>query len=292
MKPLRTALRITLRMTSVATLGLVLGVLAVAPAAAQGDSVYASGLFQLGDGQPPPGMPGVANILENPELAGPDWAGLFNADGSPKDGYGQWVTFAADDVSLGTGFEGSALHPDGRVYNATAAADHDIGNAYAYSTTDSAGNVVLYAGAERQGGGDSSLEFEFNQDHYRLGHGGYGKGIPWEVLGSRQEGDLKVRLSFADGGLSDVEASTWSGGGWVPLSALAGEGCDGAETLCAVCNGSLIEGGPWGSQQIEPGRFWELGVNAGALLGAQPSYVTVRIRTPQDIAFGHFGEGN
>ena len=92
--------------------------------------------------------------------------------------------------------------------------------------------------------------------------------------------------------LPQREASAWSGDGWVPLSALAGEGCDGAETLCAVCNGSLIEGGPWGSQQIEPGRFWELGVNAGALLGAQPTYITVRIRTPQDIAFGHFGDGN
>ena len=76
------------------------------------------------------------------------------------------------------------------------------------------------------------------------------------------------------------------------MGAVGGEGCDGAETLCVVCNAGLIDGGPWDPRRIDPNRFVELGVNAGALLGVQPSYTTVRIRTPEDTAFGYFGEGN
>jgi hypothetical protein len=33
-------------------------------------------------------------------------------------------------------------------------------------------------------------------------------------------------------------------------------------------------------------------VNVGALLGADPLYTTVRMRTPEDAAFGYLGEGN
>ena len=113
------------------------------------ESVYDPTLFELGDGQPPPGMPGMANILDDSGQAGPDWASLFQADGTYRDDYppdgngdplgngvpdylelhgGQWVVFTADDVSLGTGFESTALHPDGRIYNSVADAEHDLGN--------------------------------------------------------------------------------------------------------------------------------------------------------------------
>lgn len=275
------------------------------------DGVYTSGLFQLGDGEPPPGMPGLANILESAGQAGPDWGSLFSADGSARDEYdgegnpgangvpdyleiygGLWAVFNADDISLGSGFEGSALYPDGRIYNSTVTADHDLGNAYVYFTLDSVGNVVLYAAAERLGGGDSSLEFEFNQEHFRLGRGGYGVGVPWEVLGDRSTDDVLVKLTFAGGMLATAEASAWDGQGWIAVSTVAGEGCDGADALCAVCNGDVIEGGPWNAQQVGAGRFVEMGINVGALLGAQPVFTTVRLRTPQDAAFGYFGEGN
>ncbi len=36
----------------------------------------------------------------------------------------------------------------------------------------------------------------------------------------------------------------------------------------------------------------ELFSDAGAYLGAAPSFTTVRIRTPEDAAFGYFAEGN
>ena len=57
-------------------------------------------------------------------------------------------------------------------------------------------------------------------------------------------------------------------------------------------NADAIEGGAWSEQAIEAGRFVEMGVNVGALLpGTQPIFTTVRMRTPEDAAFGYFGEG-
>jgi hypothetical protein len=284
------------------------------------DGVYQSDVFELGDGQPPPGMPGMANILDDPVQGGPDWAALFTADGKPRDDFpldgsgnplgngipdykelynGQWAVFTTDYVSLGTGFEGSALYPDGRVYNSVAAAQHDIGNAYVYSTFSGAGNLMLFAGAERLGVGNSQLELEFNQTKFRLGHGGYGRGEPWEVVGQRTVNDLLIVVQFADGALGNIQASSWDGENWVLLESFSGEGCSLSESLCAVCNSTVIDGGPWANfdtegdpEQIAANRFVEVGINAGALLGSQPGYDTVRIRTPQDAAFGYFAEGN
>jgi hypothetical protein len=251
----------------------------------------------------------MADILFDGAQAGPDWEDLFDTEGAWRDDYpldelgnpvgngipdykelhgGHWAIFTADDVSLGTGLEETALTADGRVYNGTAAAAHDIGNAYVYWTRDSAENTVLYAAAERLGTGDSSLDFEFNQEHFRLGHGGYGTGVPWNVDGARSDGDVLVELSFVGGALSTLQASQWNGGAWVALSSVVGEGCDIAETLCAVSNGAAITGGPWNPQQIDAGRFVEIGINVGALVGAQPRYTTVRLRTPEDAAFGYF----
>jgi len=255
-----------------------------------------------------------------PEQPGPDWEDLFSADRSLRDDYpldgngdplgngvpdyielfgGQWALFTADDISLGSGFESTALHVDGRVKNGTVTGDHDLGNAYVYSTADTAGNLVLFLGAERLGGGDSHLEFEFNQEHFRLGHGGYSRGEPWEVLGSRTAGDLLVRLVFAGGALDSVMLSSWDGDLWAPAETVAGEGCNVEETLCAICNIDIVDAGPWPSfdPSADPGKiaanhFVETGLNVGAALGSQPDFITVQMRTPEDVAFGYFGEGN
>ena len=106
-------------------------------------------------------------------------------------------------------------------------------------------------------------------------------------------------MTFVGGALGPVEASVWGGGTWLPIAAVGGEGCDGGELLCAVCNGVEIDGGPWPNydtagdpEAITAGHFVEVGVNAGALVGGQPDYATVRLRTPEDAAFGYFAEGN
>ena len=121
-----------------------------------GDSVYSSGVFELGDGDPPPGFPLAADILLDDGQDGPDWEEIFDENGAPKfaviaayEGY--WALFFADDVSLGSGFESTALAPGYRVANGVASADHDIGNAYVYATPDSGDDLVMYGGVERLG---------------------------------------------------------------------------------------------------------------------------------------------
>ncbi len=64
----------------------VLGALVIVPAALL--LAVHVGIFELGDGT---GAPGTADILGNPLQAGPDWADLFNADGSLKDTDGNGV---------------------------------------------------------------------------------------------------------------------------------------------------------------------------------------------------------
>ena len=302
------------RFSLLLTVALSLALFGAAFVGLAGDGVYSEGMFELGDGVPPPGMPGMADITANSGQSGPDWGEIFNADGSARDDYpldadgnpmgngvpdyqelygGQWAVFTADYVSMGSDFEGDALTADGRVVNSVVQPDHDLGNAYVYSTVDSSGNLVLFAAAERLGAGNSTIEFEFNQDTFRLGHGGFGQNAPWEVLGSRVDGDILVTLTFSGGSLGAVSASAWAGSSWMPLSNIVGESCDASEFLCAICNADAIDGGAWSGHAIEAGRFVEMGINIGALLpGAQPAFATVRLRTPQDAAFGYFGEGN
>lgn len=285
------------------------------------EGVYGSGMFELGDAQTPPGFPGMGDILLNGEQEGPDWEDIFDADGTWRDDYpydpsglpmgngipdyqelygGRWAVFTSDYVSTGSEFEGSALNWDGRIVNSVVDADHDVGNAYVYWTADSAGNPVIFAGAERLGSGDSTLEIELNQEIFKLGRGGYGRGEPWELKGTRQPGDVMVFLSFSEGVLASSSFGVWDGTAWNGLAGLSGEGCDGAETFCAVCNAFEVDGGPWPNYDTEGDpelisidRFIEVGANVGALLGgSQPSFRTVRLRTPEDAAFGYFGEGN
>jgi hypothetical protein len=265
--------------------------LAAGGASALAQGVYSAGLFELGDGQAPPGFAGAADILGTADQSGPDWGNLFNAAGGLQ--AGARGAFVADDVSLGSGFEGTELagSPD-LVRNGRVAAADDIGNAYVYSTLDAAGHTVLYLGAERLSGADSSLEFELNQTVVRLGHGGFGQGKPWKILGTRAANDALVHLDFASGGVASVSFYRWSDGQWQLAASLVGEGCDVDETLCAVSNAAAIDGGPWKPGEIAPGRFVEVGVNLGALFNADPILNSVRIRTPDDIAFGYFEEGN
>ena len=120
-------------------LGLTLALLPSTALVAQ-DSVYSGGLFELGDAAQPPGFAGMGDIVLLAGQPGPDWEDLFTADGSFRDDYppdddgnpfgngvpdyvelygGQWALFTADDVSLGSGFESTALDTDGRVKNGT-----------------------------------------------------------------------------------------------------------------------------------------------------------------------------
>jgi hypothetical protein len=271
--------------------------------------------FQLGGGVTPL-VPGTAQILADPGHPGPDWSDLFNSDRTLRDEYpgpsgngvpdyvelygGQWGVIMTDDVSLGVAMDTTTLvGSDGLVYRGTAAASHDIGNAYVYSTFDSAGDLVVYAGAERLGSGDSFLEIELNQGHIRLGHG-----PPWRVVGERAVGDVLARLTFQGGGISSLVIQTWTEVepgqyAYETIESVVGESCNTAGTVCVVSNGTTVDGGPWSNfdtvgdpEIISAARFVELGVNVGALLDWQPDYMSIQIRSPEDVTFGYFPEGN
>ena len=288
------------------------------PAGADGGSVYSGGLFQLGDGQQPAGFSGAAAIAPTAGQAGPDWADLFTASGGLRDDYplapdgapggngvpdavdrfgGRWAVFVADDVSLGTGFEGTASVGGGEyVKNGVASAAADIGNAYFYGTRDAQGNHVVFLGLERLSASDGTVEFEIGQGTVGLGHGGYGVGAPWQVVGERTAGDVVLSLTFAAGQLAGAEVRIYSEGAWHAIAGLSGEGCDEAESLCTISNQNAIAKGPWpsldgGSGEIGAGLFVEAGINVGALLGAQTQERGLRVRTSEDFAFGHV-EGN
>jgi hypothetical protein len=278
-------------------------------------AVQSGGTFELGDEQVPV-VAGSADLQSDPSLPGPDWEDLFAADRTLRDDFpapggngipdyvdlygGQWAVIMEDDVSLGVGLDTTVLvGSDGLVYRGSAAAAHDLANAYAYSTFDSGGDLLLYAGAERLDSGDSYIEFEFNQAHIRLGYG-----PPWEITGGRTTGDLLARLVFRGGGLDSVEIERWvetSPGqfNFQSVDGLSGESCNADQTICAVCNGTDVDGGPWPNfdtvgdpEIISTDRFVEIGINVGALVGLQPDYVSIQVRTPEDITFGYFAEGN
>ena len=88
-------------------IGILALLVVLAPGGARAAGVYSSGLFQLGDGQPPPGYSGAAKIVHTDGQAGLDWSDVFDARGSLLAGGGRGVFLGND--SLGSSLGGSAL---------------------------------------------------------------------------------------------------------------------------------------------------------------------------------------
>jgi hypothetical protein len=272
------------------------------------------GTFELGDGLQPI-APGIAELLGDPGQPGPDWEDLFNADRTLKDEVdasgqpgsngisdyfdlhgGLYAVFVADQVSAGL-LQDTTTLVDGQVQRGQVPASEDIGNAYVYATHNSQGQLLLYAGAERVGTGDGLLQFEFNQSHVRLGHG-----PPWSITGKKKSGDLNVRMNFAGGVLGSVEIQSWSAAdkSYQTILTLPGEGCDDQRTACVICNSFSVDGGAWENYDssgnpvdtLAPSSFAELGLNVGAILGANVDYTSIQVKTASDVAFAYFAEGN
>lgn len=276
------------------------------PEIVSAENVASDPPFEIGDGIIPP-IPGSADILGS-ELPGPDWGDLFNADGTRNDNFNgdQLSVFISDDVSSGISIDETALAgSDMLVDNAIVDPDQDIGNVYANLGFDSSGNLVLFGGAERLDYGDGYLTFELNQGHIRIGHGGYGRGEPWQIDGKRAAGDVRVYLDFSNGSLIYMEVQEWvpnvitGSGTFQTVQSLNGEMCNADGTVCVVSNAGDIFAGPWSN--IDPNgdpaiisaqRFLEFSVNVGALIGTNPDFTSILFRTSQDIAFGYFKEGN
>jgi hypothetical protein len=253
---------------------------------------------------------------------------LVGADGQPPangvpdfvDLYqGHAAVFVGDDVSAGTAVDLTVRFGDDRLETGPVSSVHDLGNAYVYTTSSDNGDSLLFVGLERLSNQASEIEFEFNQGLFRLGHGFPGVS-GWEIVGVRAENDARITLTFAeDGLLGSLAVDNWedpeSDGSfsWVRKAVLYEEGCNDAnpdanppidaQSLCVFRNATVVPSGGWPSYDglgqvrtdLEADCFYEFGMNITHLLGPAgqgPDYTTVRVRTPVDLAFAYFSEGN
>ena len=224
------------------------------------------------------------------------------------------AVFVGDWISHGVATDMSALSDaddlgEVIVWNGTVRPEHDVGNAFVFATTDGAAspNLVLYGAAERFGTAapSSYIEFEFNQDKVQA----ISPNTP--LMGSRSDDDLLVRLNLAMGALTTAEIMRWvSPGGYqviATITATAGAECSGDGVSRLACDPYLASGTfdsepqfvPWDDYPRDaynqpvtvsaPNGLLEFGVNVGALLvGTNPDYTSIMVRTPEDIILDSF----
>ena len=295
--------------------------------------------FELGDGVNPL-VPGVGDILGDGAQPGPDWSDLFAAGGQPKDAYNELgepvpngvpdfldifsglrgrrdAGFLVDDVSAGTRADASVFVAPDRVGSGIVDSLYDLGNAYAYTTFDDQHELILYAGLERLAPGRGSIVFEFTRVAFALDEGG-------RLTGTRTVGDLKVEADYPAGILESVHLYRWGvvsestgATGWIAVDTLPidpsdpAEQCNGAGTLCAVCNGTTVDGGDWqnydAAGNVVPSLgsdlFLEFGLNLTRVTGLHTyqdyygtryagisitSYDDAATPAPKDLALGSF----
>ena len=264
------------------------------------------------------------------ELVLPNWADLFNPDGTLKDEvdeFGLPVTggngvpdhleqgaldaiFIEDNISDGQATDmsvriGAESLGDDIVYNDTVAAPHDLGNAHVLARLDSAGDLQLYAGVELLsplGGStppDTYVEFEFTQEIVQA------TAVNMPIRGDQSVGDLMVRMNFTAGALSSVVFRRWEQDlGYqtienAVLSSGEADSCQGGAMPYFICSGAPPLDPPVGGYEvwdldgvplasIAPDRFVEVGLDVAALLGDNPDFTSILIRTPQDMSIATF----
>lgn len=241
-------------------------------------------------------------------------AGEAGSNGVPDyvDIYGGTdAIFVGDNISDGVAVDMSALFGadtlnESLVYNGPVASSHDLGNAFILATTDSQGNQILYGAVERLGPADegSYIEFEFSQGVVRVR-----QGDPWPIHGQRTTDDLLIRVNLASGSPASIDVSRWTEeGGYESVNASsisAGSRCTNIAPYFIVCDASLVEGSftyqssfdpvndSWdqGGNSVQvspPNGLLEFGVNVGVLLGANPEFTSIIVRSPDDILLDSF----
>jgi len=177
----------------------------------------------------------------------------------------------------------------------------DLSNVYAYAAFDPvSSHLIFYIGFERlDPNGDSHIDVEFLQDSVALDEAPKcndpgADPTPCAFTGIRTVGDLIVSMDFVQGGgIGEVDVRSWNGTEYALAGAAVGEGCNGADTICAVNNGSTINGGDWpnfGSggaavTDLEPNAFSEVGVDVTALIGGDPCITTLMGKTRSSQSF-------
>lgn len=231
--------------------------------------------------------------------------GLYGSNGIPDyiDLYrGVDADFIQDHISNGIATDMSALLPGPRLedevlYNGAVRPEHDLGNGYVLATIGTDNHLRLYAGIERLvSDAITFIEFEFNQNPVRIG-----SGSPWPLIGNRVDGDLLVRMIFANRTLQSVELEQWRQGGFNVVKTgegIAGESCRHKRDFM-YCTGlppiqHPLDGFEVWDEDYNPlvptlaDNFVEVGIDIDMLLGPWADINSVLFRTPEDIAMNNF----
>lgn len=259
---------------------------------------------------------------EEEDLAMPEWAKIINPDGTAIDAVNRKGHFSSNGIpdyadlysafeagyideviSNGVATDMSALLiardvADEILYNGAVSAAHDLGNFFYLLSESSTGNLRFYFGVERlRTDLPTFIEFELNQTQVRVG-----SGIPWwHIQGSRQDGDLLVRVNLISGNLTSVELAVWREGAFHIFdndTRGLGSGC--REHFSYIyCIGrppidrSNQEIQVWDENfdPVEPtlaDSFVELGIDMSRLMGAGSEFSSIYVRTPEDVLFTSF----
>ena len=295
-------------------LGIVMGVFSM-PAFAQVDD----GEFELGDGSR---TVGSGDILGSGAQTGPDWADIFNADGSVADLYGgHAATLGQDDLSAKGATDDTIFASSNKNDDLISDWQWDTGNnppkddqatAYVYAKFVG-GNLRIYGAVERTASeGDSHVDIEFNQNTITLdkappcgddGTDPPDDGAPCEFYGDREIDDIVISMDFTKGGdLGTLSVHRWNGAEFVllPAASLSTEGCNAgngiaAGSICAFNNATPVDGGPWpnygkgGAEitNIPHNGFTEFGVDVTEVLDTEvsPCYGSVNFKTRSSQSF-------
>jgi hypothetical protein len=231
--------------------------------------------------------------------------GMYGSNGIPDyiDLYsGVDADFIQDNISNGVATDMSALLPGSRIedeilYNGAVRPEHDLGNGYVLATIGADNHLRLYAGIERLVSDDITfIEFEFNQNPVRIG-----SGSPWPLIGNRVDGDLLVRMVFANRALQFVELEQWRESGFMVVktgNGIAGDSCQhnrdfmyctGRPPIQHPSDGFEVWDEDYNPLDPTPAdNFVEVGIDIDLLLGPQADITSVLFRTPEDIAMNNF----
>lgn len=253
-----------------------------------------------------------------------DESGMYSRSSNGSTAYlenGEFeAVFIEDNISDGIATDmsvriGSDTLGDDLVYNDTVSALHDLGNAYVVASMDPYGDLQLYAGVELLSplgyseAPDSYVELEFTQGFVQA------TAVNAPLKGQRTDGDLLVRVNFAGGEASSAAIHYWTTGvGYqvIETVAISTEGlsnCQGGAMPYVFCSGTPpirmlsndsevwdLDGNPL--PVTEPDRFLQVGLDVAALLGTNPDFSSILLRTHEDISIdsfrslGHWGEVN
>jgi hypothetical protein len=274
------------------------------------ETSLADGQAVIGEDAESPGT-GSADPASGAEEGRPAWTALFHEDGTVRDQSGDGIAdardvfggldavFVEDRISGGSFTDVTALRDD-YVYNGLVSPPHDLGNAYVFAHNDGI-DLSLDVRVERlvSGAEDISfVEFELNQQRVGVTQGiRSASEVRWAFRGDRSVNDLLVRVNLVGHAVSSVELMRWDDvDGYRTIDArenLDGGACVSYFPVYSICGGSLADDGAYIANAqpdlvYAPDSYIDFSMSIGGLVGLNPEYTTVQVRTPEDVALGTF----